>query len=151
MGDGVNVNVVDVEPMRQTWLQWVNEAFSETYQNHEQDIVVPNLGTTSVLVAFAALPTRQVLAEIRAPVLEDLPVTPGLVERVAWMTGTFQIGFLSLHRDGLGSWLQFSYSMLAEMGTPALINQLVSTVGHTADRLSRELQPRLGGTFIHAG
>lgn len=123
--------------------------FDEAYQNDARDIIVPNLGTTSVLVGFEALPTRQVLAEIRAPVLENLDVTSRLTQRVAWMTGTFQVGFLSLHRDGKGTWLQFSYTMLAEMGSEAIVTQLVVTVGHTASRLSRELRPILGGTFIH--
>jgi hypothetical protein len=140
--------VVDPAAARQMCLQWIDSAFGNTYLNDLGDIIVPSDGTTAVLVSFEALPTGQVLIEVRAPVLEDIDVTPGLFEYVAWNSATFQLGSLSLHRDSQGAWLQFSYAFLAEVATHHLTNQLVATVGQTADRLSRELQPKFGGSFI---
>lgn len=141
--------MADIEGLRQACFQWISTTFNGVYANDANEIIVPNTGTTSVLVSFDQLPTAQVVIEVRAPVLENLQVGDDVVRHVAWNGAAFNLGTLSLHSDDAGAWLQFSYSLFGETVTQQIINQVVAVVGQTADQLAQQLQPKFGGTFVY--
>jgi hypothetical protein len=141
--------MADVQDMRVQCFQWLSRMFQNVYTNAALDIVVPEIGVTSVVVSFEPLATAQVLVDVRAHVLEDIEVSTALVQFLAWNATSFGTGALGLQSDDEGAWLRFSYALYGETLTQQLINQVVAVVGDTADHVARQLQPTFGGRFPH--
>jgi type III secretion system-like peptide-binding chaperone len=141
--------MADEQEMRVQCYQWLSRFFPDIYTNAALDIIVPRIGVTSAFVSFEQLATAQILVDVRAPVLENIAVSEALVQYLAWNATAFGTGALSLRSDAQGAWLHFSYALYGETLTQQLINQVVSVVARTADRVARQLQPTFGGDFLH--
>ncbi|MEV6415208.1 hypothetical protein [Kribbella sp. NPDC051718] len=141
--------MADEQEMRVQCFQWLSRFYSNIYTNAALDIIVPQIGVTSVFVAFEQLATAQVLVDVRASVLEDVQVSEALIQYLGWNATAFKMGALGLQSDAQGAWLTFSYALYGETVTQQLINQVVAVVADTANHLARQLQPRFGGDFLH--
>ena len=140
--------MTDLDHVRRTCGQWLQQTFEGVYSNAAGELIVPDIGTTSILVSFEVLQTGQVLVDVRAAVLENVHITRERYEHIAWNGAVFHMGALSLHAGDQGNWLEFSYAILSDGLDSRLMPQVAAVVGQTADQLARDLQPRFGGTFL---